>query len=71
MDKRTRLEQLVKELPPEVHHVAEDFLESLLAKRSRKRKEALKLDWRGGLSDLRDRYTSVELQHKAQEWWGD
>lgn len=67
----TRLEQLVKELPPELHRAAEDFLESLLAKRSPKRKEALKLDWRGGLRDLRDRYTSVELQHKAQEWWGD
>ena len=67
----TRLEQLVKELPPELHRAAEDFLESLLAKRSRKRKGALKLDWRGGLSDLRDRYTSMELQHKAQEWWGD
>jgi len=67
----TRLEQLVKELPPELHRAAEDFLESLLAKRARKRKEALKLDWRGGLGDLRDRYTSVELQHKAQEWWGD
>ncbi len=67
----TRLEQLVKELPPELHRAAEDFLESLLAKRARRRKVALKLDWRGGLSDLRDRYTSVQLQHKAQEWWGD
>jgi hypothetical protein len=67
----TRLEQLAKELPPELHRAAEDFLESLLAKRSRKRKVALKLDWRGGLRDLRDRYTSMELQHKAQEWWGD
>jgi len=67
----TRLEQLVKELPPELHRAAEDFLESLLAKQSRKRKAALKLDWRGGLRDFKDRYTSVELQHKAQEWWGD
>ena len=64
----TRLEQLVKELPPELHRAAEDFLESLLAKRSRKRKEALTLDWRGGLRDLRDRYTSVELQHKPHGW---
>ena len=47
----TRLEQLVKELPPELHRAAEDFLESLLAKQSRKRKGALKLDWRGGLRD--------------------
>ena len=67
----TRLEQLVKELPPELHRAAEDFLESLLSKRSLKKKATLKLDWRGGWRDLRDRYTSVELQHKAQEWWGD
>jgi len=67
----TKLERLVKELPPELHREAEDFLEFLLTKRSRKEKRALKLDWRGGLADLRDRYTSVELQHKAQEWWGD
>jgi predicted RNase H-like HicB family nuclease len=31
----------------------------------------LKLDWRGGLRDLQDRYTSMELQHKALEWWED
>jgi hypothetical protein len=67
----TKLEQLVKKLPPELHQEAEDFLEFLLAKRTRKEKRSLKLDWRGGLADLRDRYTSVELQHKAQEWWGD
>jgi len=67
----TRLEQLIKELPPELHREAEDFLEFLLAKRPRKRKATLKLDWRGGLRDLRDKYTSVELQHKALEWWGD
>ena len=67
----TRLEQLVKELPPELHREAEDFMEFLLAKRSRKSKAALTLDWHGGVRDLRDRCTSVELQHKAQEWWGD
>jgi len=38
--------------------------------RAEKRGE-LKLDWRGALRDLRDKYTSVELQHKVLEWWGD
>jgi hypothetical protein len=31
----------------------------------------LKQDWAGGLADLAKEFTSVELQHKAQEWWGD
>ena len=29
----------------------------------------MKLDWRGALSDMRDDYTSVELQHKILDWW--
>ena len=31
----------------------------------------LKGDWGGALADLGQQYTSVELQHKALEWWGD
>jgi hypothetical protein len=27
--------------------------------------------WAGGLADLAAEYSSVELQHKAQEWRGD
>lgn len=30
----------------------------------------LRCDWGGALADLGKRYTSVELQHKAMEWWG-
>jgi hypothetical protein len=67
----TRLEELVKDLPPEMHKEAEYFLEFLLEKSRRSQKTSLKLNWRGALQDLRDKYTSVELQHKAQEWWGD
>ncbi len=31
-------------------------------------KEGFRFDWEGGLSELREKYTSVELQHKALEW---
>ena len=31
----------------------------------------LKGGWGGALADLGQHYTSVELQHKAMEWWGD
>jgi hypothetical protein len=65
------LEELIKALPPELHQEAEAYLESLIARKGRKPKTALKLNWRGGLQDLKDRYTSVDLQHKAMQWWGD
>jgi len=67
----SRLEELIRELPPEFHKEAEDFLEFLIAKRARQPTGALKLDWHGALRHLRDKYTSVELQHKALVWWGD
>lgn len=28
-------------------------------------------NWGGGLADLANQFTSVELQHKASEWRGD
>ena len=31
-------------------------------------KKKPKFDWIGGLEELRDQYTSVELQKKALEW---
>jgi len=31
----------------------------------------LKLDWAGGLKEYKDKYTSLELQKKILEWWGD
>ncbi len=65
-----KVEEMIKELPPELQQEVEDFVQFLLEKRVRKPKSPLKLDWRGALRDLRDQYTSVELQHKILEWWG-
>ncbi|MCP9449547.1 MAG: DUF2281 domain-containing protein [Nitrospira sp.] len=65
------LEERIKELPPDLAQEVEDFVEFLLEKRRRKPRGKLKLDWAGALADLRDQYTSVELQHQALEWWAD
>ena len=65
------LEELVKELPPYVQAEVRDFVEFLLAKRGRKPPRKLRQDWAGALSDYRHQYTSLELQKKALEWWGD
>jgi hypothetical protein len=63
------LEELVKELPPELRQEVKDFVEFLLERRRYTPKAKFKLDWRGALKGLREHYSSVELQHKALDWW--
>jgi galactose-1-phosphate uridylyltransferase len=69
-----KLSELVEELPPELQQEVRDFVEFLLEKRGYKKKiknKDLKLRWKGALKDLKEDYTSVELQHKVLDWWGD
>jgi hypothetical protein len=62
------LEELVKELPPDCKEEVRDFVEFLLEKRAKRPRNKPKFGWAGALKDLRDQYTSVELQHKITEW---
>lgn len=60
----------LEELPDDLKREAYDFIEFLLQKHgsTKAKKGKFKFDWEGGLSDLKKKYTSVELQHKALEW---
>lgn len=62
------LQELIEQLPPELQQEVQDFVEFLLEKRVERPKRKPKFDWAGALKDLRDRYTSVKLQHKIAEW---
>jgi len=62
------LQERIDEFPPDPRREVEDFVEFLLSKRRRKRAAAMKFVWAGGLSDLKARYTSVELQHHITRW---
>ncbi|MEW6771948.1 MAG: DUF2281 domain-containing protein [Bacillota bacterium] len=62
------LEELIRQLPPDLQQEVKDFAEFLLAKRGKKPLRPPKFDWAGALKDLKERYTSVELQHKILEW---
>ncbi len=70
----TMLEQVMRELPPDLQRELQDFAEFLLAKTAQKKSERkrrrLRLDWAGGLAKYRDQFTSIELQKKSLEWWG-
>jgi hypothetical protein len=67
----SELEEIIKELPPDLHQEVVDFARFLMEKRGPKRKGRMKLEWRGALQDMKDEYTSVDLQHKILEWRGD
>lgn len=63
---KSKLEELPENLRNEVY----DFMEFLMQKHgaTKRKKGKFKFDWEGGLSDLKEKYTSVELQHKSLEW---
>jgi hypothetical protein len=65
------IEEKIKNLPPELHKEVEDYVDLLLVRAKKKTGKKLKLDWAGGLKEYRDKYTSLELQRKILEWWGD
>ncbi|MFZ5915587.1 MAG: DUF2281 domain-containing protein [Chloroflexota bacterium] len=66
-----QIAQVIQVLPLEIRQEVRDFIEFLLEKRVQKPKAELGLDWRGALSEWKDQFTSVELQHKALDWWSD
>lgn len=66
---RQIIKDKLNELPEDLEKELLDYIEFLLHKYGKRiEKKELKFDWEGGLSDLKDKYTSVELQHKAMEW---
>lgn len=64
------IEIIMQELPEDLKKEVLDYIEFLLTKHKNKKIEIrkLKFDWEGSLSDIKDKFTSIELQHKALEW---
>ncbi|MEW6003138.1 MAG: DUF2281 domain-containing protein, partial [Nitrospirota bacterium] len=63
-------EELIKELPPDLQKEVYDFAKFLLESKVRPRQKKLRMTWAGALREFRDKFTSIELQKKALEWWG-
>jgi hypothetical protein len=62
------LEKFIKELSPELQQEVYDFAQFLMNKKNKKKVKSFTFSWAGAMKDLRDQYTSVELQHKISEW---
>ena len=60
-------EELVRELPTELQEEVRDFVVFLTEKKSNKTRSKPRFEWEGALKEMREEYTSVELQHKISE----
>jgi hypothetical protein len=60
--------EYTRALPEDLQERVRDYAKSLRGRRAKRPVGKMRLDWRGLLRDMRDQYTSVELQHKISEW---
>ena len=70
-DQTKTLEELVREVRLEYRPQLRGYVESLLAQASAGQAGEPQFAWAGALEDLRDRYTSVDLQHQIARWRTD
>ena len=65
-----KIEIKMQELPEDLRREVLDYIEFLLGKYKDEEPTAkkFKFDWEYSLSEIRDKSTSVDLQHKALEW---
>jgi hypothetical protein len=67
-----QIEQKIRQLPeyllPEVMNYVDFLLNKHAQPDQQTKAKAFTFDWEGGLSNLSDKFTSVELQHKVLEW---
>ena len=65
------LDEVIEQLPPDLQREVQDFAQFLLDRETRPKQRKLRQSWAGGLREFRDQFTSLDLQKKALEWWGD
>jgi len=63
--------KLIRQLPDELQTEVADFARFLKESRAQPKRTRFRLDWAGAGRHLKDRFTSVELQHKSLDWWSD
>lgn len=65
-----QIEQKIRQLPVYLLPEIMDYVDFLLSKHGHPKQQtkAFTFDWEGGLANLSDQFSAVELQHKALEW---
>lgn len=63
------VEPVLKKMPPDVQRRALRYIEALSARAQKKRHGTMKFAWAGACADVKEEYTSVQLQKKILDWW--
>ncbi|MEI2762888.1 DUF2281 domain-containing protein [Methanothrix soehngenii] len=66
-----QIRELMAKLSSQHQQEVLDFAQYLAEKKSRPKRKKLRFDWAGGLAKFKENYTSLELQKKSLDWWGD
>nr|VFJ77337.1 MAG: Protein of unknown function (DUF2281) [Candidatus Kentron sp. FW] len=63
------IEHKFNALPDNLRKEVLDFIDFLMTRKNREVTPGhFDFRWEGGLSDLKDQYNSVDLQHQSMEW---
>jgi hypothetical protein len=61
------LKKILENMDADLQEEVINFIQFIILKKSKKKKY-LNQSWAGGLSELKDKYTSIQLQKKSLEW---
>ncbi|MEI6842111.1 MAG: DUF2281 domain-containing protein [Methanomicrobiales archaeon] len=59
----------IRNLPPDLQKEVIEYIHHLELRANRTDTQKFRFEWEGSLAHLKDRYTSVQLQHKVLDWW--
>ncbi len=67
--KANDIENRINKLPEDLKKEVIDFIDFLIMKKNQdKTTEGFNFNWEGGLAEIKDKYSSVDLQHQANDW---
>jgi hypothetical protein len=64
------VEPVIRKMPPDLQRKALKYIELLAGQKKEVRSGSMKFAWAGCCADLKEKYTSVQLQKKILDWWG-
>jgi hypothetical protein len=63
------VEPVIRKMPPVLQRQVLKYIEMISSRAESRYKGAMKFAWAGCCSDLKEKYTSVQLQKKILDWW--
>jgi hypothetical protein len=63
------VEPTIKKMPPELQQQVLMYIETLSRSTGETHHGTMKFEWAGCCEDMKNEYTSVQLQKKILDWW--